>query len=146
MRRSFPDLPFKTRTSKTQIAASVFVLCCLISTVRILKDSPLPTSLNNDKIASRSDQRFAALKAMLPERGVVGYIGDPGRRDPGNSAADYYLAQYALAPLVVDRSTKHPLVVGNFVDSPPMPAPASNLQLVRDFGNGVMLFANRDAR
>ncbi len=27
---------------------------------------------------------------------------------------DYYLAQYALAPLVVDHSTNHALVVGNF--------------------------------
>ena len=69
----------------------------------------------------------------------MGYIGDSS--DP----SDYYLAQYALAPLVVDHSPNHPLVVGNFTSSPPVPAP-DRLQLVKDFGSGVLLFATKDAK
>jgi hypothetical protein len=137
MRQFFPDLP-----SKTRIAALIFVLCCLLSTVRILKDAPGPTRPSVDDIARRSDLRFAALRAALPQHGVVGYIGNPRN----SAAADYYLAQYALAPLVIDHSVNHPLVVGNFIDSPPLPAPSNNLRLVRDFGNGVVLFAGKDAR
>jgi hypothetical protein len=79
------------------------------------------------------------MKAALPTRGVVGYVGESG--DP---VADYYLAQYALAPLVIDRSPNHPLVVGNFPGS--SPGTPDHLQLQADFGNGVLLFANQDAK
>jgi hypothetical protein len=125
------------------IANSIFILCLLLSTVRIVTDAPNPTRLHTDIIAKRSDQRFAALKAALPSRGVVGYVGATGDA----AAGDYYLAQYALVPLVVDYSPNHPLVIGNFPVAPPPPGPPSeHLQLVKDFGDGVLLFANRDAK
>jgi hypothetical protein len=118
-----------------QLAALVFILCCLLSTARILKEAPAPRP---DSVAQRSDQRFAALKTALPAQGVVGYIGD------SSTPADYYLTQYALVPLIVDRSPNHVLVVGNFLNSPP--AAPSPLQLIKDFGDGVVLFANKDAQ
>jgi len=131
--RSKPPRPRLT------IATLIFVLGCLLSTVRVLRDAPRPSHVSTDEVAKRSDQRFAALKAALPPRGVVGYIGDSA--DP---VADYYLAQYALAPVVVDRSSNHPLVIGNFPAS--QRSPLGHLQLVADFGNGVLLFANKDAK
>jgi hypothetical protein len=113
----------------------VLLIGCMVSTARILTEAPAP---HPDNIAQRSDQRFAALLSALPAQGIVGYIGEPG------NLADYYLAQYALAPLVVDRSPDHPLVVGNFPSSsPPLP---NNLQLMKDFGNGVLLLAHKDAQ
>jgi hypothetical protein len=120
-------------------ATLIFVLCCLVSTVRVLRDAPRPGHFSPDDVAKRSDQRFAALKTAMPLRGVVGYIGDSA--DP---VADYYLAQYALAPLVVDHSPNHPLVIGNFAAA--QPSSSGHLQLVTDFGNGVLLFANKDAK
>jgi hypothetical protein len=131
--RSHPPIPRLT------IATLLFVLGCLLSTVRVLRDAPRPGHLSTDEVAKRSDQRFATLKAALPPRGVVGYIGESS--DP---VADYYLAQYALAPLVVDRSPDHPLVIGNFPAA--QPSSSEHLQLVTDFGNGVLLFANKDAK
>jgi hypothetical protein len=125
--------------SRLTIATLLFVLGCLLSTVRVLRDAPRPGYPSTDDIAKRSDQRFAALKAALPPRGVVGYIGDSS--DP---VADYYLAQYALAPLVIDRSPNHPLVIANFLSA--RPSASDHLQLVTDFGNGVLLFGNKDAR
>ena len=89
----------------------------------------------------RSDQRFAALKVALPSRGVVGYIGESSALARG----DYYLAEYALAPLVVDDSTNHRIVIGNFPSLGSVPFAAKNLQLVKDFGNGVLLLTNKDA-
>jgi hypothetical protein len=88
----------------------------------------------------RSGRRFAALREALPQRGVIGYIGQSQ-----DSVGYYYLAQYALAPLVLDFSQNHPLVVGNFPTAPPQNLPV-NLKLLRDFGNGVLLLANEDAR
>lgn len=124
----------------------VFILCCLLSTARIVWDAPRlnrpPDSAQ--RVARRSDQRFAALKASLPERGVIGYVGDPGAAALG----DYYLTQYALAPLMIDHSTNHALVVGNFPSSPagsPAASPSDNLRLVQDFGDGVLLLVNKGA-
>lgn len=132
------EQPEKNRTS---VAIIVFVFCCLISTVRILGNAPRPAHLQEDSVAKRSDQRFASLKAALPKSGVIGYAGEPGVA----GTADYYLAQYALAPLVIDNSGNHPLVIGNFPDQPDEPAPP-NMKLVRNFGHGVLLFSNREAK
>lgn len=123
---------------KITVVTSAFIFCCLLSTVRILSDAPSPGPYT-DTVRPASDERFAALKAALPPQGIVGYVGD------SESPADYYLTQYALAPLIVDHSSSHPLVIGNFSKSPAA-GWKGNLQLVKDFGNGVILFANKDAK
>lgn len=117
----------------------LFVLCCLLSTIRVVRDAS--SALHTiDDVSIRSDQRFSALKARLPAHGVIGYIGETG----DSATPDYYLTQYALAPLVVDASPHHAIVIGNFPSSQPSHIP-QGLQVVADFGNGVMLFANKDA-
>lgn len=127
---------------RREIAAPtlIFVVCCLLSTFRIVSSAGRPEHLHADDVAQRSDQRFAGLRASLPQQGIIGYVGDPG------DLPAYYLAQYALAPLVVDRSSDHPLVVGNFADSQTANLPSAHLELVKDFGHGVLLFANKEAR
>ena len=126
-----------------RIASLVFILCCFLSTVRVVRDAHTPTRLPTDDIATRSDQRFAALRAALPPRGVVGYVGASGN----DGVRDYYLTQYALAPLVVDHSSNHSLVIANFPNSPqPRSVLSDRLQLVRDFGDGVLLLTNQDAK
>jgi hypothetical protein len=126
--------------TRTNFGILIFVFCCLLSSARLLRDAPNPLHLRVDDISARSDQRFAELKAQLPERGVIGYIGEAGN----SGTADYYLAQYALAPLVIDHSATHALVIGSFPDSQ-VEVP-NNLQLIKDFGNGVLLFAAKDAQ
>ena len=102
-------------------------------------EAPVPGRSASADIAQRSDLRFARLKASLPQRGVIGYVGVTGE----SGVAAYYLAEYALAPLVLDRSPNHPFVVGNFPSTPPA-ASVENLRLVKDFGDGVLLFAGED--
>jgi hypothetical protein len=124
------------------IVATTFL--CLLSTLRLLTEAPSP-KLSEKAAASdgaeRSDQRFSELRRALPEYGAVGYLGDTSE----SGVADYYLAQYALAPLVVERSKDHELVIGNFPSLPHVPPSGTetDLVLVRDFGNGVLLFAKR---
>lgn len=131
---------FSGAPGRNTAAILIFVACCLLSTARLIRDAPNPFHLKVDDISQRSDQRFAALQKTLPNPGVLGYIGESG-----NSALpDYYLAQYALAPRVIDHSPNHPLVIGNFPSSRPA-LPAGNLKLIQDFGNGVLLFANQDS-
>lgn len=127
--------------SRRTVVFAVFSLCCLLSSARQVRDAPTPGHFKASEIALRSDQRFAALKAALPSRGVIGYIGESGN----SGIADYYLAQYALAPLVLDRSDNHPLVIGNFPTSPSMKAQSNTLRLQRDFGNGILLYTTEGA-
>jgi hypothetical protein len=98
------------------------------------------TTDSPDDVEQRSDQRFATVKAELPSRGVIGYIGESGN----TGTADYYLAQYALAPLVVEHTANHAFVIGNFPGGTPSNLPP-NLQLVKDFGSGLLLLRNPSA-
>jgi len=134
-----PQLSESDRRSRCfTIGLMIFVLSCLLSSGRLLMHACNVQDPN--QVERRSDGRFAALKAALPERGVIGYTGDAGA-----SPGEYYLAQYALAPLVVEYSANHAWVVGNF-HAGQLPPQTHDLQVVKDFGDGVILFANRDAR
>ena len=128
-----------TLPARTRIALLAFVSCCLLSSARLVVQTPIPGHSIQDKVAQRSDLRFAALKAALPQHGVIGYVGDTGE----SGVAPYYLAQYALAPLVLVHSPNHPWVVGNFPSSAPA-ASFEKLRLLKDFGDGILLFAGED--
>jgi hypothetical protein len=133
------------RSRCTVIYVLIFVLCCLLSSGREVWDARrgLRNQAQSNNPARHADERFAAIKAALPERGIVGYVGEPGALALG----DYYAAQYALAPLVVEHSTNHAMVIGNFSSSQTAfsAGESSNLQLVKDYGNGVLLLANKGA-
>jgi hypothetical protein len=127
-------------SGRDTVGVLLFIVGCLLSTFRLIYTSPNPAHLRMDDIALRSEQRFTALRTQLPTRGVVGYVGQSDNR----GTEDYYLAQYALAPLLLEHSPNHPLVIASFPDAPPVLP--QNLELVRDFGNGVLLLSNKDAR
>jgi hypothetical protein len=127
---------------RTTIVALAFVLSSLLSSARLIFETPNPHHLKPDVIGLRSDERLAALKRALPERGTVGYMGDSGEF----AVVDYYLTQYALAPLVLDHSLGHRLIVGNYRSVAPAESFPPNLELIKDFGDGVLLFANKDDR
>ena len=131
-------MPRSPRKLSTKAALWIFVVACLLSAGRMIVDTP---GVHHDQAETelRAGQRFAALRDVLPRRGVIGYIGQ------SEGVGQYYLTQYALAPLVVDHSLNHSIVIGNFPTSRPRELP-NNLELVRDFGDGVLLFANKDAR
>jgi hypothetical protein len=79
------------------------------------------------------------MRPSLPTHGVVGYI-DGGNNSPAE-LQDYYLAQYALAPVVVAHSSNEPLVIANF--SRTNSTPPADLVQVLDLGQGVGLFEQR---
>jgi hypothetical protein len=104
-------------------------------------------SRGQDEI-SAYERRFESLRAALPARGVVGYLGHPDPTGPtpemANAAAllhfrRYLLAHYALAPLLLIESTTPEFVVGNF-DAGAVPPAPSGFQVVRDFGAGLVLY------
>jgi hypothetical protein len=106
--------------------------------------NPPPWASAQDEI-SRYEARFHLLRSALPPEGVVGYLSEPWR-PPHDSdwLKGFFLTQYALAPLVVVDGIAPALVIGNFRSAGPARyAPDPTLVLVRDFGNGVLLFRHQ---
>ena len=97
---------------------------------------------------STYELRFQELRAALPAQGVVGYLGRPDPTGPTPGEPDvasllhfkrHLLAQYALAPVLLLESTEPEFVVGNFDPGTVPPTPAG-FRIVRDFGDGLVLF------
>jgi hypothetical protein len=87
-------------------------------------------------------RRFAELRRALPPHGVVGYASDA---DEGEAVWEFYETQYFLAPALLEKTTGHELVVGNFHHTPVDAdwLAGQNLVLLRDYGDGVMLFGRK---
>jgi hypothetical protein len=86
-------------------------------------------------------ERLQDIKRDLPRYGVVGYVTDP----PNDITQELIFTRYHLVPLIVLPTSKHHLVIGNFHK----PAPAtllseSHLVLMKDYGDGLMLFMNQE--
>lgn len=129
----------------SKLAVILVVFSALLANFNLLLHKSTnfnPNLWGRDRITV-SESRYEQIKKALPPHGTVGYISnlkaDDIRFDPG--FGEYYLAQYALAPLVVIYSSDQPLVIGNFRGSTPVSSAAvPNMVLVKDFGNGIMLF------
>jgi hypothetical protein len=130
------------------VALLALMLYAAASTARwVLNAANWPSRSGQDEI-STYERRFDELRRALPARGVVGYLGAPEPTGPSPAEADaaallhfrrYLLAQYSLAPLLLVEDSEAELVVGNFHAGAVPPAPAG-FRLVRDFGDGVVLF------
>ncbi len=106
-----------------------------------------PTAPSIDGV-TEFDGRFAALRGMLPAKGIIGYMTDP-ETPPGdtNAQAEYHLTQYSLAPILVVNSPQQRYVIGNFHKA----VTTGSLQdrgykLMKEFGNGIVLLENEKVR
>jgi hypothetical protein len=134
--------------SRTRVALLLVLLYAGASAAQwVRRGAEWPAHASQDEI-SAYERRFAELRAMLPARGVVGYLGTPAPAGTtpreANAAAllrfrRRLLAQYTLAPVLLNESTEPEFVVGNFEPGAALTVPAG-LRLVRDFGDGLVLF------
>lgn len=82
--------------------------------------------------------RFEALRKDLPATGSVSYWSNADK-DPGD--LELHLTQFALAPLLVEKSKTHTLVVGNMAKDPTAEElRTEGLTVVKDYGLGVVLY------
>jgi hypothetical protein len=130
------------------IAILLVLLYAGASSVRwVQRASEWPAGAAQDEISSY-EHAFGELRGMLPAHGIVGYAERPGQAGaaPADSTSNalqrfrrYLLAQYFLAPVLLVKNREPEFVVGNFGPGA-VPAVPAGLRLIRDFGDGLVLF------
>ena len=107
----------------------------LLSTKNLLLVARQPLPVDGDTMYLH---RFDALKAALPRHGIVCYA--PGPEISFETKKHYFLAQYALAPVVLRAATDCDLLISDFPGGVPRAVSADRGWTVsRDFGNGLLL-------
>jgi hypothetical protein len=131
---NFPRIGYATRVKLGVLL--LLVLTALLNNLFFVRLTRSASSPFGQDYVSPADERFASLKTDLPAHGVVGYTSD--ETDVNERTKKYYLAQYALAPLIVVNNTDQTLVIGDF--NKEEAAVIGNLVLLKRFENGVVLF------
>lgn len=127
----------------TRITAAVMILssAALLSIGRycLQRNAFAPYSIDS---ITRNLRRFDTLKEILPLHTTVGYISDELGDD---GTWGYYQTQYALSPIVIERTANREIVIGNFRDASAAQQilVESNLTVQKDLGNGVLLLVRR---
>ena len=136
--------------ARAKIAISLLVVSFLISNAHLLINSvktPL-RPIGKDRI-SLYEKRFDQMRKDLPACSVCGYITDELYMNIGRygrqAAEDYYLTRYAVSPVLVYNNQERQFVIGNFhnISAGLKNAGNEGLVLIRDYGNGLMLFKGR---
>lgn len=108
----------------------------LFSSYRLLQTRRPPHDTGSDEV-SAYEARFARTRQVLPKHGVVCYLPDP---DSSESAKkNFFLARYALAPLVVRTVPDCDPLIGDFPGGVPASFMGNHYTLLQDFGRGVLL-------
>ncbi|MBF0520209.1 MAG: hypothetical protein HQK92_10835 [Nitrospirae bacterium] len=84
--------------------------------------------------------RYEDVRRYLPYRAVVRYLSDT------DNVAEYYLAQYAIAPVILKNKGRANIVLGNFHGMIDLDVLSGKLKyadfMYVDFHNGVFLFSD----
>lgn len=87
---------------------------------------------------SWQEQRFSRFRDRVNRHELpptIGYIGDAAQPDD-----DFYYAQFAVLPLVLDGDPEpHPWALANLRSASPSTRISDRWQVVEDFGQGVLL-------
>lgn len=83
------------------------------------------------------EERFAAVRPDLPAHASVNFVSDQQHIENG----DFLYVRYALVPARMVKGLKpaHDLLVVQYLNTPGIPS-FKGYQLLKNYGNGVMLF------
>jgi len=100
----------------------VLVGLCVVSAINGYQTGAQAAGeLKGDDMVTAWDKRLRKIRPLLPEYGVVGYLADwdiPGAQyGSSDQEVEFLLAQYTVAPVILERGKKHPVILGNFSDN-----------------------------
>jgi hypothetical protein len=109
----------------------------LLSSYRLLQQSPPLSSRRAPDEVSAYEGRFARARRVLPPHGVICYVPDFNSTEAAKK--DFFLARYALAPLVVRTVPDCDPLIADFPSGPPPSFLDRHYAVREDFGEGVLL-------
>ena len=150
--RSQRPLLARVALAATVCLALVGVADTLYLAVGSYRESQAATPAASGDRATEQERRVRPLREHLPARGVVGYISDGLIADSFTSVEalqDYFLTQYALAPVIVLKGTDPPLVVGVYAAEAAAEMTTGRvypggLVVLHDLANGVVLLGGAE--
>ena len=92
---------------------------------------------------SQYESRLKELLPYMPATGRVGYLSNVHPSDPAvpmEIVDEYFRAQYGLAPVVLVPGADEEIIIAKFTDNTDVAAMTRGLDLIKDFGGGLMLF------
>jgi hypothetical protein len=98
---------FAVRFSLARIAAVIVVVWALVSVIAVSRNAIVR---GTDPVAALETE-FRALSHALPRSGPVGFLRYEADDDRADRVMTYYMAQYALAPHVVEKRTDLEFVI-----------------------------------
>ena len=135
-------------TVRIVAGVTLLVLVSLFSTVKLTKPADQfvykftgITEIVPDDV-TLYETRFSTLRKLLPRHGTVGYVTDQAGLGDIAAHEKYLTVRYVLAPVLVENSPRHALVVGN-ITRPTTDLKnflrEKNVVLLKDLGDGVLL-------
>ena|SRR5215469_6309374 len=134
----------------TNFGLAVVIAAAVYSSLRTLELSNL--SIVESANVPLYEKRFEGLKKLLPQHGIIGYTSD----EP--NPAGYYLANYALSPILLNQGDGTRIFIVNRTRDATTPDSAYDAAYaegytvrrtpdatIYDLGNGLML-VERDAQ
>jgi hypothetical protein len=114
----FMHLPARTILCRLLIGAITLGAAAAMAGIAAHPQSGKPLLVNGQPLPSALDLRFTPLRDVLPRRGVIGYATtQPVTSRDFELLSRHRYAQYVLAPLLLDRTDNHPLVLADFPDA-----------------------------
>src|SRR5215208_5549395 len=99
---------------RAEVGVLLLCLSAVIYSVEICRRTHVLSKSPPDNVTLH-EMRLAELRKRLPARGVVGYVADdPDGAETTRAWRRFATTQYSLAPVILERTTAHELVVGVF--------------------------------
>ena len=109
----------------------------LLSSYKLLQQSPPLSSRPAADEVSKYEARFTRARQVLPQHGVICYVPDFNSSDAAKR--NFFLARYALAPLVVRTVPDCDPLIADFPSGLPSSFLDHRYAELEDFGHGVLL-------
>lgn len=117
-------MTFLKNRSIYSVAAGLIIMLALVifsSYENFRSSATAVEGLDELDMVTAWDRRMRKIRELLPDHGVVGYLADWDLPDTKFGSSDqeveFLLAQYTVAPVVLERGPDHELILGNFNDS-----------------------------
>lgn len=134
----------KMPSIRRDIALILLILLAFNSGVRLLKNGldRSPEALFSHSL--HQEGRLKNLRSLLPPRGLVGFAQDTSLENV-EKLREFYLTQYALAPLILVQNGEETMEVANFKDDLSLKRwlAGKNFGVLKDDGNGVAILQKR---